>query len=149
MSRRGQSSIQEPSHPEARSHLVGANHQYNETLLLNATLDFQLTAQLFNILDAAHEALISGVPTTKRDVFYKDVALFKSQQVVNQLVDDLAATWDLKRSDLSIVSVPLIYQSRFLTPSAESGIERACPRFGDHDSPVLRRDCDRERFRRE
>lgn len=79
---------------------------------------FRSTAQLFNVLDAAHEALISDVPTTKRDVYYKDVILFKSQQVVNQLVDDLAATWDLKRSDLGIVRITLHVYGNFLTSSA-------------------------------
>ncbi|KAF5326416.1 hypothetical protein D9611_000480 [Ephemerocybe angulata] len=59
-------------------------------------------AQLFNVLNISHEALVTGVPTTKRDVYYKDVALFKSQGTVDRLVDDLAATWELKRSDLNI-----------------------------------------------
>ncbi|KAF6763217.1 Spo11/DNA topoisomerase VI subunit A [Ephemerocybe angulata] len=59
-------------------------------------------AQLFNVLNISHEALVTGVPTTKRDVYYKDVSLFKSQGTVDRLVDDLAATWELKRSDLNI-----------------------------------------------
>ncbi|TEB37278.1 DNA topoisomerase IV, alpha subunit [Coprinellus micaceus] len=59
-------------------------------------------AQLFNVLDVTHEALLTGIPTTKRDVFYKDVGQFGSQGVVDQLVDDIAATWDLQRSDLNI-----------------------------------------------
>ena len=62
------------------------------------------TAQLFAVLDITHESLTTGVPTTKRDAFYKDVPLFKTQGVVNRLVDDLAATWELRRSDLNIVS---------------------------------------------
>ncbi|KIM45445.1 hypothetical protein M413DRAFT_24646 [Hebeloma cylindrosporum] len=59
-------------------------------------------AQLFRVLDLAHEASLSGVPTTKRDIYYKDVALFKSQKVVDTLVDDLASTFGLDRSDLNI-----------------------------------------------
>ncbi|KAF8876708.1 topoisomerase acting in meiosis [Gymnopilus junonius] len=61
-------------------------------------------AQLFRVLDLAHEAKLNGVPTTKRDIYYKDVALFKSQKVVDTLVDDLAATFQLERSDLNIRS---------------------------------------------
>ncbi|KAI0042921.1 DNA topoisomerase IV, alpha subunit [Auriscalpium vulgare] len=59
-------------------------------------------AQFFRVAELAHEALINDIPTTKRDLFYKDVPLFKSQGVVDRLVDDLAATIDLGRADLNI-----------------------------------------------
>ncbi|KAF9522650.1 Spo11/DNA topoisomerase VI subunit A [Crepidotus variabilis] len=61
-------------------------------------------AQLFRFLDLVQEATLSGIPTTKRDIYYKDVPLFKSQRVVDTLVDDLAATFELERSDLNIRS---------------------------------------------
>ncbi|KAI0066231.1 DNA topoisomerase IV, alpha subunit [Artomyces pyxidatus] len=59
-------------------------------------------AQFFRVADLAHQALIDDIPTTKRDLFYKDVPLFKSQRVVDGLVDDLAATVQLGRADLNI-----------------------------------------------
>ncbi|KAF8069998.1 topoisomerase acting in meiosis [Lyophyllum atratum] len=59
-------------------------------------------AQLLRVLDLTHEALVDDVPATKRDIYYKDVPLFKSQRVVDSLVDDLAATFELDRSDLNI-----------------------------------------------
>ncbi|KAF9808925.1 hypothetical protein IEO21_07690 [Rhodonia placenta] len=59
-------------------------------------------AQLFKIVDHMHEALLHGVPTTKRDIYYKDVRLFKSQAVVDRLVDDVAATLDVGRADLFV-----------------------------------------------
>ncbi|KAJ7497571.1 topoisomerase acting in meiosis [Mycena latifolia] len=59
-------------------------------------------AQLFKVLDLMHEAVVDGVPATKRDMYYKDVPLFKTQKVVDNLVDDLAATFELERSDLNI-----------------------------------------------
>ncbi|KAF8800283.1 DNA topoisomerase IV, alpha subunit [Phlegmacium glaucopus] len=61
-------------------------------------------AQLFKVLDLAHEATLNNLPATKRDIFYQDVALFKTQKVVDTLVDDLAATFELERSDLNIRS---------------------------------------------
>ncbi|KAF8198101.1 Spo11/DNA topoisomerase VI subunit A [Pholiota molesta] len=61
-------------------------------------------AQLFKVLDLAHEATLSGVPATKRDIYYRDVSLFQRQSVVDSLVDDLAATFQLERSDLNIRS---------------------------------------------
>jgi len=103
--------------------------------------DFSLNgiqAQLFKVLDVVHEATLSGIPVTKRyvmnpkclvtiwpfirDIYYKDIPLFKSQKIVDtvktlivfchspfllfrwQLVDDIAATFELDRSDLNIVS---------------------------------------------
>jgi len=59
-------------------------------------------AQLFRVLDLAHEAVIDQMPTTKRDIYYKDVALFKNQRTIDNLVDDLAATFEMERSDLNI-----------------------------------------------
>ncbi|KAK0453057.1 topoisomerase acting in meiosis [Armillaria borealis] len=61
-----------------------------------------LQAQLFHVLDSMHESVISGVPVTKRDIYYKDVPLLKTQRAVDNLVDDLAATFDLERSQLNV-----------------------------------------------
>ncbi|KAI5123661.1 hypothetical protein M0805_001691 [Coniferiporia weirii] len=59
-------------------------------------------AQLLRVVGEAHGALISQSPITKRDLFYRDVSLFKGQGTVDTLVDDLAATFSLNRSDLNI-----------------------------------------------
>jgi len=50
------------------------------------------------------QAIVSGVPMTKRDIFYQNVQLFGKQKVVDQLVDDLAATWGTTRAALNVVS---------------------------------------------
>ncbi|KAJ6499021.1 topoisomerase acting in meiosis [Mycena sanguinolenta] len=59
-------------------------------------------AQLFRVMDLVHEAVVDEIPVTKRDIYYKDVPLFKKQQVVDNLVDDLAATFELDRADLNV-----------------------------------------------
>ncbi|KAG7091079.1 hypothetical protein E1B28_010136 [Marasmius oreades] len=59
-------------------------------------------AQIFKVLSYMHEAVIDGIPATKRDIYYRDVSLFKNQRVVDNLVDDIAASLDLERSDLKI-----------------------------------------------
>ncbi|KAI0371147.1 DNA topoisomerase IV, alpha subunit [Pilatotrama ljubarskyi] len=59
-------------------------------------------AQIFRTVDLMHEALLDDVPTTKRDIYYKDVHLYGSQSTVDRLVDDLAATFQLGRSDLNV-----------------------------------------------
>lgn len=41
-----------------------------------------------------------------REVFYRDVALFKSQRVVDQLLDDVTATFRLERRDMNIRASP-------------------------------------------
>ncbi|KAJ8592718.1 DNA topoisomerase IV, alpha subunit [Rhizopogon salebrosus TDB-379] len=53
-------------------------------------------------MDLAHQALVDDVPLTKRDMYYKDVPLFKAQGTVDRLVDDLAMTLHLERADLKI-----------------------------------------------
>lgn len=45
-----------------------------------------------------------GAAQTKRDLYYADVRLFKSQRTVDSLVDDLAATLGCRRFDLGIVA---------------------------------------------
>ncbi|KAN0129228.1 Spo11/DNA topoisomerase VI subunit A [Lactarius tabidus] len=62
--------------------------------------------QFFRIADMAHEAIMDGLPATKRDLFYRDVQLFKKQSVVDKLVDDLAATIDTTRAQLNIRASP-------------------------------------------
>ncbi|KAM5533314.1 hypothetical protein V8D89_012988 [Ganoderma adspersum] len=59
-------------------------------------------AQLFRVIDLIHQALVSDVPVTKRDIYYNDVQLFRSQAVVDRLIDDLAATLHLTRADLNV-----------------------------------------------
>ncbi|KAF8499812.1 Spo11/DNA topoisomerase VI subunit A [Russula emetica] len=63
-------------------------------------------AQFFRVADLAHEAILDDLPTTKRDLFYKDVPLFKKQSVVDKLIDDLAATIDTRRAHLNIRASP-------------------------------------------
>ncbi|KAI6113212.1 Spo11/DNA topoisomerase VI subunit A [Pisolithus croceorrhizus] len=50
----------------------------------------------------AHRALEQGVPLTKRDIYYRDVILFRSQKIVDRFIDDLAATLQRDRTDLNI-----------------------------------------------
>ncbi|TDL22668.1 topoisomerase acting in meiosis [Rickenella mellea] len=59
-------------------------------------------ARLLKVIDISHGALLTETPVTKRDIYYHDVNLFKSQSVVDSLVDDLAATFSLARADLNI-----------------------------------------------
>ncbi|KAJ4487334.1 Spo11/DNA topoisomerase VI subunit A [Lentinula edodes] len=49
-----------------------------------------------------HEAVIENVPVTKRDIYYRDVPLFKEQRIVDNIVDDIAASLKLERSDLNV-----------------------------------------------
>ncbi|KAL5528301.1 SPO11 [Sanghuangporus sanghuang] len=60
------------------------------------------SAQLLKVANEAHDALLNESPMTKRDLYYRDVTLFKSQTKVDTLVDDLAATFAINRSNLNI-----------------------------------------------
>ncbi|KAG5939622.1 hypothetical protein E4U53_007761 [Claviceps sorghi] len=62
----------------------------------------QKFARIVLILQLAHDALVSNTVLTKRNIFYQHQDLFETQRVVDQLVDDIAITLNLERSDLNI-----------------------------------------------
>lgn len=79
-------------------------------------------AALLKVIELVLEGLKTGVVSTKRDLYYRDAGLFGKQSVVDsvrprccrgpssrddlvlQLVDDLAATLQVKRSDLNVAA---------------------------------------------
>ncbi|EPE33517.1 DNA topoisomerase IV, alpha subunit [Glarea lozoyensis ATCC 20868] len=62
------------------------------------------TAALLRILELSHEALVTGVVTTKRDIYYRDPELFVKQAVVDRYVDDIAYTLGVERDALNVVA---------------------------------------------
>jgi len=77
------------------------------------------TAALLRILELSHEALVTGIVTTKRllvlaqisnrllilvrDIYYREPELFLKQSVVNRYVDDIAYTLGVDRDALNVV----------------------------------------------
>ncbi|KAE9364749.1 DNA topoisomerase IV, alpha subunit [Stipitochalara longipes BDJ] len=59
---------------------------------------------LLRILELSHEALVTGTVTTKRDMYYRDPALFMRQAVVDRYVDDIAYTFGVGRDALNVVA---------------------------------------------
>ncbi|RKF57914.1 Meiotic recombination protein SPO11 [Golovinomyces cichoracearum] len=62
-------------------------------------------AVLLRILELSHEALVTGVVITKRDVYYKEPELFKHQSVVDRYLNDIAFTFGVERDALNVVVV--------------------------------------------
>ncbi|ROW01847.1 hypothetical protein VMCG_05505 [Cytospora schulzeri] len=60
--------------------------------------------RMMRIMEFARDALVSGRLVTKRNVYYQNPELFKSQGNVDQLVDDLAFTLRVGRDALNIVA---------------------------------------------
>lgn len=56
------------------------------------------------ILELILEALKIDIMTTKRDLYYKDVKLFKSQATVDKAIDDLACTFNIQRRCLHVIA---------------------------------------------
>ncbi|BEJ11069.1 hypothetical protein CspHIS471_0104910 [Cutaneotrichosporon sp. HIS471] len=54
------------------------------------------------VASVLYDAILNNNRVTLRDVYYRDVSLFKQQRVVNRIVDDLIATVGLKRDDLHV-----------------------------------------------
>ncbi|KAK2623907.1 hypothetical protein QTJ16_006541 [Diplocarpon rosae] len=69
----------------------------------NAREAWKFTA-LLRILELSHEALITGIVTTKRDIYYRDPKLFMKQAVVDRYVDDIAYTFGVSRDALNVAT---------------------------------------------
>lgn len=65
---------------------------------------WQYTVYL-RILTIIHDALIRDVIISKRDIYYRDPALFGKQSVVDRVVDDLATTFSTPRAGLNVVGL--------------------------------------------
>ncbi|ORY78983.1 hypothetical protein BCR37DRAFT_394331 [Protomyces lactucae-debilis] len=51
-------------------------------------------AQVICLLVSIYEGLVRDVKSTKRDLYYRNVALFKSQSVVDRLLSQLELTYE-------------------------------------------------------
>ncbi|KAL8993495.1 MAG: hypothetical protein Q9169_006301 [Polycauliona sp. 2 TL-2023] len=61
-------------------------------------------AVVLRILELVHEALVNDVVVSKRNIYYKDPELFKSQRVVDRYVDILSYTFDIQRAALNVTA---------------------------------------------
>ncbi|CDR40623.1 hypothetical protein NBRC10512_008098 [Rhodotorula toruloides] len=61
-------------------------------------------ACLLRLVELVLEGLRDEKVSTKRDLYYRDVALFGKQTIVDSLIDNLAATLDVRRSELNVVA---------------------------------------------
>ncbi|KAL8895121.1 MAG: hypothetical protein Q9192_003828, partial [Flavoplaca navasiana] len=61
-------------------------------------------AVVLRILELIHEALVNDVVVSKRNIYYKDPELFKSQKVVDRYVDILSYTFDIQRAALNVTA---------------------------------------------
>jgi len=62
---------------------------------------FETTIRIASLI---HENVLQGTVSTKRDVFYRDVQLFRSQPTVDRIVEDLACSLQVPRSCLNVVA---------------------------------------------
>ncbi|KAM3417319.1 hypothetical protein BST61_g5571 [Cercospora zeina] len=59
-------------------------------------------SMVLRILELMHEALRNDVVISKRDIYYRDPALFGSQTQVDRYVDDIAFTFGITRATLNV-----------------------------------------------
>lgn len=67
-------------------------------------------AVLVRILEIIHDALTADTIVTKRDIYYRHPDLFVKQAVVDRYVDDLACTFGVSRTLLSVVCVLHLFE---------------------------------------
>lgn len=89
-----------------------------------------MTVVICAVATYIYEALLTDHPLTKRDIYYRDVGLFKRQKVVDDVyglrprhqrisdnseaVDDLAATFGVERSALLVVCTASFVYSHWI-----------------------------------
>ncbi|KAI8817375.1 Spo11/DNA topoisomerase VI subunit A [Fimicolochytrium jonesii] len=80
-------------------------------VLSSVSLIVNKTAIYVRVMEICLQLLDANVMATKRDIYYRDVALFKHQRTVDAVVEDLACTLGIPRSSLNVVasSKGLIY----------------------------------------
>ena len=62
------------------------------------------TAIMTRVMQLVHEVLAKNIHTTKRDLFYTDVKLFKTQEESNAVLDDVACMAGCTRTSLHVVA---------------------------------------------
>lgn len=83
-------------------------------------------SSFIKILDIIRDCVSTGVIATKRDIYYRHVPLFRSQRVVDQLIDDLCATLDVNRSDLCVVAAAKGLIAGGISWKMQNGTRRNC-----------------------
>ncbi|KAI8067487.1 Spo11/DNA topoisomerase VI subunit A [Gongronella butleri] len=89
---------QEPMQPQP--HQAAATR--TRTLTLSNMANSTALTRYVRVLEIIYEALATNVVITKRDIYYRDVALFRSQRVVDRLVDDIAFHYNVPRASLNV-----------------------------------------------
>ncbi|KAI4163626.1 MAG: hypothetical protein LQ342_002660 [Letrouitia transgressa] len=80
-------------------------HVVEKVIQRTASMLIRSPAVVLRILELIHEALVAQVVISKRNIYYKDPALFKSQAVVDRYVDILAYTFGVQRAALNVTAV--------------------------------------------
>ncbi|KAK4565817.1 endodeoxyribonuclease [Recurvomyces mirabilis] len=60
---------------------------------------------VMRILELIHSSLCTGITISKRDIYYRDPALFGNQRHVDRYVDDIAFTFGVPRSALNVTAM--------------------------------------------
>ncbi|KAI8097386.1 Spo11/DNA topoisomerase VI subunit A [Halteromyces radiatus] len=73
-----------------------------KSLSLNTTASATSLTRYVRVLEIVYEALANNIMVTKRDIFYRDVPLFKTQPIVDKIVDDICCHYNVPRSCLNV-----------------------------------------------
>ncbi|OLL23940.1 Meiotic recombination protein SPO11 [Neolecta irregularis DAH-3] len=84
---------------------------------------------MLRVLQLIHEGLVKNEKSTKRDLYYKDAKLFRSQSVVDELVDDIAFTFSVARSALNVTAASKGLVAGGLTIHKKNGAIDDCSDF--------------------
>ncbi len=81
--------------------LLGNQQMIRAYRSLSSVLSVAQMARLMKLID---EQLNKNLHTTKRDVFYRDVNIFRDQSISDNLIEDLAVMLGVTRASLNVVA---------------------------------------------
>ena len=74
------------------------------TRSFDSTAQVRKTAIMTRVMEMLHQVLRRNIHTTKRDLFYADVKLFRSQDESDAVLDDVACVIGCTRTSLHVVA---------------------------------------------
>ncbi|KAI4142482.1 MAG: hypothetical protein L6R39_004917 [Caloplaca ligustica] len=86
--------------PSARS----LNENYQLSFPGNTPEEAWRFTVVLRILELIHEALVANLIISKRNIYYKDPELFRSQSIVDRYIDILAYTFGIQRAALNVTA---------------------------------------------
>ncbi|KAI4091532.1 MAG: hypothetical protein LQ339_008103 [Xanthoria mediterranea] len=112
--------------PSAQSSRSPAQDQYKLSFPGDTPEEAWRFTVVLRILELIHETLVNDAVVSKRNIYYKDPELFKSQKVVDRYVDVLSHTFGIQRAALNVTAAAKGLVAGSFTMTFHDSSTRSC-----------------------